>query len=152
MSGAWITNLFAKPLATLFGGGVTIIGLGIAFLTYRLAARKEPVLFPEVHRHQHPLVLLSGGRRMPAARVLVVLPHSAEQAAGLVRLAAEEAPGEHVNFLYIGHEDSTKGSIPKPFEILDPYALDKQGQQVFASAALGSARSRSMPATSTSRE
>src|SRR2546428_11165655 len=27
---AWTTNLFAKPLATLFGGGITLVGMTIA--------------------------------------------------------------------------------------------------------------------------
>jgi amino acid transporter len=135
VSAAWITNLFAKPLATLFGGGVTILGLGIALLTYRLAGRKEPVVFPRLHRHQQPVVLMSGGRRLPPARLLVVLPHDAEQAEGLVELVAAEAPGERVDFLYIGHEDTARRETPSPFEILDPYARDKRGQQVFGRAA-----------------
>src|SRR6202022_185764 len=60
VSSAWITNLFAKPLATLFGGGVTLVGIGIAYVTYRRARRHGPsVIFPQVHHHQEPVVFMS---------------------------------------------------------------------------------------------
>jgi amino acid transporter len=32
---AWVTNLFAKHLATIFGGGVVALGLGLAYLVRR---------------------------------------------------------------------------------------------------------------------
>ena len=35
VSAAWVTNLFAKPLATMFGGGLTLLECGVA-----LAARE----------------------------------------------------------------------------------------------------------------
>jgi hypothetical protein len=31
---AWTTNLVAKPMATIFGGSVTLLGMGIAFFSY----------------------------------------------------------------------------------------------------------------------
>ena len=35
---AWSTNLVAKPMATIFGGSVTLLGMGIAYFNY---ARKK---------------------------------------------------------------------------------------------------------------
>jgi len=71
VSGAWITNLFAKPLATLFGGSVTILGAGIAYATSRRARRLGPSpIFPTVYQHQHPVVFMSKGRRLPKARAI----------------------------------------------------------------------------------
>ena len=52
VTGAWITNLFAKPLATLFGGCVTLVGVGIAFITYRRARQRgTSSIFPHVHHY-----------------------------------------------------------------------------------------------------
>jgi amino acid transporter len=135
VSGAWITNLFAKPLATLFGGSVTIVGIGIAFVTYRLARRGgRPLVFPHVHRHQHPVVLMSKGRRLAAAQVLALLPHDAEQAEQLANLAAADTSGRPVSFVYIAHPDTARKEVPQLFEIIDPYGDDTTAQEVFARA------------------
>jgi len=66
---AWITNLVAKPLATLFGGGVTVIGLLIAFVTYTLGRRRgQPFVFPLLHQENYPVMFLARGRRQRSWR------------------------------------------------------------------------------------
>ena len=136
VTGAWITNLFAKPLATLFGGTVTLVGIGIAFVTYRLARRGgRSLIFPHVHRHQNPVVLMSKGRRLASAQVLALLPHDAEQSEQLTILAAADTSGRPVAFVYIAHADTARKKAPEMFEIVDPYADDLTAQEVFAKAA-----------------
>ena len=43
---AWSVNLVAKPLATEFGGGLTVIGLIVGFATYYRAQNRRPAVFP----------------------------------------------------------------------------------------------------------
>jgi len=43
---AWVVNLFAKHLATEFGGGLTVIGLIAGPATYRYYRRQRPAVFP----------------------------------------------------------------------------------------------------------
>ena len=38
---AWTTNLVAKPLATAFGGTVTIVGMSVAYFNYTRHKREE---------------------------------------------------------------------------------------------------------------
>ena len=135
VSGAWITNLFAKPLATLFGGCVTLVGVGIAFATYRQARRRGPTnLFPHVHHPQQPVVLMSKGRQLPASRVLALLPHDPEQAEQLANLAAADTSGRPVAFVYVAHPETVQKVAPQMFEIIDPYRDDAAAQDVFARA------------------
>jgi amino acid transporter len=135
VTGAWITNLFAKPLATLFGGCVTIVGIGIAFVTYRRARRRGPsVIFPHIYHHQQPIVFMSKGRRLPAARVLALLPHDANQAEQLAELVAADTSGRPVAFVYIAHPDTARKKTPQIFEIVDPYRDDVTAQEVVARA------------------
>jgi amino acid transporter len=135
VTGAWITNLFAKPLATLFGGIVTLVGVGIAFATFRRKRGSGPSpIFPHVYQHQQPVVFMSKGRRLPACGVLALLPHDAEQAEQLANLAAADTSGRPVSFVYIAHPDTARKEVPQLFEIIDPYGDDTTAQEVFARA------------------
>jgi amino acid transporter len=143
VSTAWITNLFAKPLATLFGGTVTLIGAGIAFLTYRRARRRGPSpIFPHIVHPQHPVVFMSKGRRLPASRVLALLPHDPGQAEELANLAAADTSGRPVAFVYIAHPDSARQAPPQMFEIVDPYRDDPTAQKVFSQAEAAARKAR----------
>jgi amino acid transporter len=143
VSGAWITNLFAKPLATLFGGSVTLIGAGIAYLTYRRARRRGPSpIFPHVYRHQHPVIFMSKGRRLPAARVLALLPHDPDQAEQVANLAAADTSGRPVDFVYFAHPDTAQEEAPQLFEIIDPYFDDPTAQGVFARVEVAARKAR----------
>jgi amino acid transporter len=143
VSGAWITNLFAKPKATLFGGGVTLIGVGIAFVTYRRARRRgHSQLFPHVHHPQQPVVFMEKGRRLPASRVLALLPHDPEQAEQLANLAAADTSGRPVAFVYIAHPDTATRKAPQMFEIIDPYRDDTTAQEVFTRAEAAARKAR----------
>ena len=143
VSGAWITNLFAKPLATLFGSFVVLIGAGIAFVTYRRARRRGPSpIFPHIVHHQQPVVFMSRGRRLPESRVLALLPHDPAQAEQLANLAAADTSGRPVAFVYIAHPDEARSTSPELFEIVDPYRDDTTAQHVFAQAEAAARKGR----------
>lgn len=123
---AWLTNLVAKPHATLFGGGVTVLGLIIAMVTWRIRDRKQPIVFP--HRHGHTPVFLSGLRKGRQTAVLAIVPRDAAQIEPLVRTAEEEAHGRPIVFLYRGDKRNER---PKELlEIVDPYLADDWAHKI----------------------
>lgn len=132
---AWVTNLFAKPYATLFGGTVTLIGLAIGLVTYRLEHRRGKMrVFPQMYREGYPVHFLAHGRRArPPATVLAVLPAHAEQIGALVEAANAAAGGGPVIFVRRGTHDPPNVA-PRLFEIVDPYLHDPQAQAAFALA------------------
>jgi amino acid transporter len=129
---AWTTNLWAKPMATLFGGGITVLGLLVAFVTYRYEHRREPIIFPHLHSPHHPTVLISKARRMRPASVLVLLPDDLDATQALVRAGITRANGRPIVFLYRGTQPITRK--PGLFEVIDPYLDDQPAQAVFARA------------------
>src|SRR5258707_10196557 len=50
---AWTTNLVAKPMATIFGGSVTLLGMGIAGFTYSRKKQQGHVPVPITHIEEH---------------------------------------------------------------------------------------------------
>jgi amino acid transporter len=134
VSVAWTTNLFAKPLATLFGGGLILMGLLIALANLRFERRRgRPPVFPHLHRHEHPIVLMRRGRRLPYAPVLALLPDSVDLVEGVVTAAAEAAAGRPVAFV---HQGEPSGPLRAVYllEIVDPYLEDRDAQRVFSAA------------------
>jgi len=66
---AWLVNLVAKPLATEFGGGLTVIGVIVGMATYRYYRRQRPAVFPVPFRPQRARESIAsalGGRRFGA--------------------------------------------------------------------------------------
>jgi len=132
---AWSVNLFAKPLATLFGGGVTLVGLLIAAATYTLGRRRgRPFVFPQLHRDGYPVLFLARGRRAhPPAPILALLPRHREEIAALVAAAGKAAAGGPVVFVQRGTADPLQRE-PRLFEIVNPYLNDEAAQAAFAEA------------------
>ncbi|HKC73672.1 MAG TPA: APC family permease, partial [Chloroflexota bacterium] len=122
---AWTTNLFAKPLATLFGGAVTCGGLLIGLATYALEHRRgRPRVFPLLYHPEYPSVFLARGRRArQPATVLAVLPRQAAQVGALVGAAHAAAAGGPVVFVQRGTHDPTTRP-PRLFEIVEPHLED----------------------------
>jgi len=129
----WTTNLVQKPLATLFGGGLTLIGLIVGFSTYAYTRRKRPAVFPLPYRPGQPLVQLQHARQLQPAEVLVILPHDPAAAEAVIEAAASAAAGRRAAFLYRA-EAPSHSSRSGLLEIADPYLKDYAAQDAFARA------------------
>ena len=131
---AWLTNLVAKPLATEFGGGVTVVGLVIGLGTYAWHRHRQPPVFPVLYRTGQPIVHLRNAMRVAAPEVLAILPHDPEQAEPVIREALVAAGGRSIVFVY-------RGELPAPaqqesvlMEVADPYLRDYSARDAFARA------------------
>jgi amino acid transporter len=112
---AWSTNLVAKPLATLFGGSVALVGMAIAFTSYRLHKRNGRV----------PVVTTGVERNFPGA-VLAVLVSGSSANEAIMQAAIHNAGKRPVVFLYLGHHISTRK--PELFRLIEPHLNDEQAR------------------------
>ena len=121
---AWSTNLVAKPLATLFGGAVTVIGMTISYFNYRTQERKGQA---PVH-----IVPLSSVEMMSDAIIAVLMPNEDKANKAVVQSAAHHTDGQPLAFLYIGRPKD----VPtlSPFEYYDPYLYDETALRTFRKA------------------
>ncbi|HEX4214373.1 MAG TPA: APC family permease [Candidatus Dormibacteraeota bacterium] len=131
---AWLTNLVAKPEATLFGGGLTILGLLVGITTYYVSRSREPIVFPFMHRPDLRVVPIGTGRRhLPEADVLAILPHDTSAAEAVVAAAARASDGDQrLVFLYRG--ESADAREAELLEVTDPYLVDRAAQVAFGRA------------------
>ncbi len=118
---AWTTNLVAKPMATIFGGSVTLLGMGIAFFTYARNKQQGQVSVPITHAAEH----------LPGS-TLAVLVSDNEHNEAVIRSAIENAHGQPVTFLYLGR--ATTNRAPRLFELHDPYYDDEIARKTFGRA------------------
>src|SRR5712671_2964620 len=93
---AWAVNLVAKPLATEFGGGLTVIGLIAGFATYRYYRRRRPAVFPVPFRPDRAAASIAGalGNRPSAGEVMVILPHDQMAAEAVIEAANHAGDGQ----------------------------------------------------------
>ncbi len=121
---AWSTNLVAKPLATLFGGTVTVIGMTISYFNYRAQERKGQA---PVH-----IVPLSSIELMSNTIIAVLMPDEDKANKAVVQSAAHHSDGQSLAFLYIGRPKD----VPtlSPFEYYDPYLYDETALRTFRKA------------------
>jgi amino acid transporter len=123
---AWCVNIVNKPLATEFGGGVTLIGLAIAWVNHRQQVRAgRPAVHPRYFVGYNPDALL------------VLLPVGPSEAArrareAVVRAAAEHADGRPLVLLYLAPAGAPVSA--RILEITDPYTRDLDAQQAFSQA------------------
>jgi amino acid transporter len=131
---AWCTNLVAKPLATEFGGGVSVIGMVIALTTYAVQRRQgRTLIFPTVLRADPPVVPPAW---RAAARdhgaVLVLLPPG-NDALGAVLHALEQA-ARHRPVVFVYRGQPVVRAPGRMFEVVDPYLEDRPAQAAFTKA------------------
>jgi len=127
---AWVTNLFAKPLATAFGGGLSLVGIAIGVATYRLAHRQGvPAVFPHILRDDRSPTLISRARRIGKCNVLAVVPNEAGPAVALAKAAVEVAHNQPIVFVYRG-QGLPRTGLPHLMEIVDPYLTDSPAQEI----------------------
>ena len=131
---AWLINLVAKPLATEFGGGLTVVGLMAGLATYRYNRARRPSVFPVPFRPQRAaesIVAALGGRR-PAGDVLVILPHEQLAAEAVIAEAAHAAKGRGAVFVYRGTRHGKQ--YADLLEVSDPWLRDYAARDAFARA------------------
>jgi amino acid transporter len=127
---AWVTNLFAKPLATLFGGCITVIGLVVAWITHRARRRAGlPGIVPVVQRLDQ-LVRLHRGGWQSRHPVMVLLNGDGQDLDALVQAGIAQAKGGALCFAFVGTVPA-HGPGSRILEILDPYLSDEPAHHAF---------------------
>jgi hypothetical protein len=131
---AWSVNLVAKPLATEFGGGLTVIGLVAGLATYRYSRGQRPSVFPVPFRPQRAAASIAGalGNRPSAGDVLIILPHEQLAAEAVLAEGARAAAGRGAVFLYRGNRYPHQHH--ELHEVTDPYLKDYAAHDAFARA------------------
>ncbi len=119
---AWSVNLFSKPAATIFGGGLTLVGVGISVVNYRYQRAKGNT----------PPFLMPGLKRMPDALLVLLSPRS-QHNVEVIRAAVGAADGRTLVFLYLAHAPVTREL--RAFQIEDPYGNDAEAKSIFSLAA-----------------
>ena len=131
---AWSVNLVAKPLATEFGGGLTVVGLIAGLATYRYSRGQRPSVFPVSFRPQRAAASIASalGTRPSAGEVLVILPHEQLAAEAVLAEAARAAAGRGAVFLFRGNRYPNQHH--ELLEVTDPYLKDYAAHDAFARA------------------
>jgi amino acid transporter len=125
---AWSTNLVAKPLATTFGGTISILGMAIAYTNHLRRGKEGRVPVPVVLTH------LERAARIPGA-VLAVLSSNMKWNDAVIRAAIGNAQENRHSlvFLYVG-QPKVRASAPRMLEIVDPYLEDPVAKESFSKA------------------
>lgn len=119
---AWVTNLFAKPLATIFGGGFTIVGLGVALLYHeRLIRQGEAPVAP-----MHILQRMNGSLLIALSSVT-----ARENNRQVIDAAIETADEHQLVFLYLSRKPTQS---PRFMQFADPYLTDVEAQHMLTYA------------------
>ncbi|MBO0685757.1 MAG: hypothetical protein J2P45_21585, partial [Candidatus Dormibacteraeota bacterium] len=128
----WLINLVAKPAATEFGGGLTLLGLIIGLITYNFLRSRQPVVFPVLHRPGKPIVPRAGAHLTQGCEVLAIIPADPETAEAVVDAAVRASSDRRLVFLYRGHQPSETHA--ELLEVTDPYLKDRAAQVALARA------------------
>jgi hypothetical protein len=133
---AWAVNIVAKPDATKFGGGLTLVGLIAGLLTYRYSRSRRPAVFPVPFRPQRAAESIASalGKRSTAGDILVILPHDQLEAEAVIAEASRVAAGRGVVFLYRGNRYPNQHH--ELLEVSDPYLKDFAAHYAFSRAEL----------------
>jgi len=132
----WSVNLFAKPYATAFGGGLTVLGVIVGFATYRHNLNRRPAVFPVPYEATSKSIEETFRRR--PAEVLVLLPHDAAESAAVIEEGIRAAGGRSIVFLFRGgREHHDVGDL---WEVTDPYLRDYNAQDSLARAEFAARR------------
>jgi amino acid transporter len=133
---AWSVNLYYKPDATKFGGGLTVIGLIGGLLTYRYSRSRRPAVFPVPFRPQRAAASITSalGSSPGAGDLLVILPHEQLAAEAVIAEACRAAAGRGAVFLYRGNRYPHQHH--ELLEVNDPYFKDYAAHDAFSRAEL----------------
>ncbi|GHO42444.1 APC family permease [Ktedonospora formicarum] len=115
---AWTIGLFSKPLGTIFGGAVVLLGGGIAIINYM--RQGSTLVLPT------PLIARAPGS------VIAVLGNEAHNQQVIDSALRKASSAQPVVFLYLSSQ--TLKRSPRPFEIFDPYLEDPKAKEAFSQA------------------
>lgn len=118
---AWTTNLVAKPLATAFGGSVSVLGMLIAYTCLRLHRREGRV----------PVIATGVERQFPGS-VLAVLSVASPHNEAVIDAAVHNAERKPVVFLYLGKYPSQQRI--ELFRLIEPHLNDLAARDIFGRA------------------
>jgi amino acid transporter len=119
---AWVTNLFTKPLATIFGGGFTVLGVSAALLYHqRLVQQGEAPVAP-----MHILQSMSGSLLIALSSVA-----ARENNRQVIDAAIETADEHQLVFLYLSRKPTQS---PRFMQFADPYLTDVEAQRMLTYA------------------
>jgi amino acid transporter len=113
---AWSTNLIAKPLATAFGGSVSLLGMAIAYTNYSFHKRKGRI----------PVVVTGVEKNFPGA-ILAILSAGSSYNDAIMKSALNNPGKKPVVFLYLG--ESTSKRKPEMFRLIEPHLNDMQARR-----------------------
>lgn len=131
----WSVNLVAKPYATLFGGGLTLVGLAVGLWTYNRGRRRRPAVFPVPYRPELAAESIALQFQRNPADVLVILPRDQNSADAVIDEGISAANGKRVVFLYRGQLPPGPAEL---WEVSDPYLKDYVAQDAFTRAEMRS--------------
>jgi len=119
---AWSTNLVNKPLATAFGGSVSVVGMGIAYYNYSRHKKRGRV----------PVIATQREQPLPGS-ILAVLTPEAEHNRAVINAAIKSSKDQvPVTFLYVGKRSSSRA--PENFRAVSPHLADPQAKEDFGRA------------------
>lgn len=134
---AWCTNLFAKPMATLFGGTVTMLGLGVVGLTaLRRRGRGAPGVIPHVERYERVRLHAGTTGRLP---LVALLPGGGDDREALIDAALDASGETPPVFLFMSRARPGR-PIVHLREIADPYHADPAAHVAFHSVRMRAPR------------
>ncbi|HSS60833.1 MAG TPA: APC family permease [Candidatus Limnocylindrales bacterium] len=131
----WSVNLVAKPYATAFGGGLTLIGLAVGLWTYNRGRRRRPTVFPVPYRPDLAAESIALQFQRNPADVLVILPRDQNTADAVIDEGMFAADGKRIVFLYRGQSPPGPAEL---WEVSDPYLKDYVAQDAFTRAEMRS--------------
>lgn len=120
---AWSTNLIAKPLATAFGGSVSVIGMAIAYTCYALHRRKGRL----------PVITTGVEKNFPGA-VMAILTATSTSNEAVIEAAVHNTDKKAIVFLYLGQY--TSNLKPRLFRLIEPHLHDPQARYILGRANL----------------
>jgi amino acid transporter len=131
----WSVNLVAKPYATAFGGGLTLLGLVVGLWTYSRGRRQRPAVFPVPYRPALAVDSIASEFRRDPADLLVILPRDQNAAEAVIDAGVQKGRDKRVVFLFRGQAPPGPAEL---WEVSDPYLKDYVAQDAFTRAEIHS--------------